>query len=109
MTYSIFIWLLILFCALWTVAMSFLVFSFLTLKRYQKMMRFIAVRLEGIERRLPLSPSLPKTDTPSKKKTPDATADETKQFVISKDEPLSKYADVSLPESVRIDFVDTRS
>lgn len=102
MTYTMFIWLMILFGGLWTMAMSFLVFSFLTLKRYQRMMRFIAQRLEKIEQRLTPHSS-------EGKKEQAAIPPSEKQFVISKDEPLAKYADVSLPESVHIDFVDTHS
>ena len=93
--------LLVLSATLWGIALLFIVFAWLALYRQQTILRFIARRLATIERSIrtlqnPAAPIAP----PSRKSSPET------KITIDKNEPLSKYETVNLPDEIDINFVD---
>ena len=77
---------------LWLTALAFIVYAWMTQMRQRAILRYIARRLDGIEQALKPAKTLPR-------------ATET-QITIDKNEPLSKYETVTLPDEIDINFVD---
>ena len=77
---------------LWAVAVGFVAFSWILLARQQVVFRHILARLDRLDEAL-----LIQKKKDSLKKT---------ALSIPKDEPVLKYASVSLPDDVEISFVE---
>ena len=92
---------IILSLTLWGIAVLFIIFAWVALYRQQTILRFIARRLTTIERSIKAvrNPSV-LTAEPSEKSTPET------KITIDKNEPLSKYETVNLPDEIDINFVD---
>ncbi len=93
---------LILAGTLWVVAVGFVIFSWVLQARQQMVLRYIAARLEALEKKIAES-AQHKIDSEPKKQS--ALPPET-TIAIAKDEPLSKYEEVTLPDEIDINFVD---
>jgi len=90
--------LLVLGVGVWVLALILVVYAWILLRRQKRMVDFILARLEAI----------------SENKTPRFTLDnlrpsikEEKSIAISKDEPISKYADMTVSDSVNVSFVES--
>lgn len=94
--------LIILSAVLWGLAVLFIVFAWTALYRQQTILRFIAHRLTTIERSLR---QMQPASQPRKARPSQSAAPETK-ITIDKNEPLSKYETVNLPDEIDINFVD---
>lgn len=81
----------ILVALLWLICFAFTVFSFIVLRRQQIVFEHIAARLERLDEAL----------LGGKKKQAAKV-----QVSIPKDEKISKYESVSLPDDVQISFVE---
>lgn len=81
----------ILVALLWLICFAFTVFSFIVLRRQQIVFEHIAARLERLDEAL----------LGGKKKQAAQV-----QVSIPKDEKISKYESVSLPDDVQISFVE---
>lgn len=77
---------------LWALAIGFIVFSWVMLNRQLEVFRHILARLERLDDAL-----LGRRANMPKQKT---------ALSIPKDEPIKKYASVSLPDDVEISFVE---
>ena len=88
---------------LWIFAVAFIIYAWIIQKRQQLLLKYIAGRLKHIESLLQPAPQSPATEpAPSRKKN---TKPET-SITIDKNEPLSKYETVTLPDEININFVD---
>jgi len=98
--------LLIISGVLWLPAIGFIIYAWRSHARQQLVLRYLAQRLAKIETLLmhALPPSLEK-DTSSSKKSDETSHPET-IITIDKNEPLSKYETVNLPDEIDINFVD---
>ena len=87
---------------LWIFAVAFIIYAWIIQNRQQLLLKYIAGRLKRIENLL--QPS----DTPSPKpaSSPKKTAKPETSISIDKNEPLSKYETVTLPDEISINFVD---
>ncbi len=90
MSHSLLFGIYLLICANALVCGGVVVFLLILLKRQREGFQYISVRLNQFEKRLPDK----KTDT----KKP--------QISIPVDEPIAKYEQVSLPDDVKINFVE---
>lgn len=100
--------LLILSGTLWLSALAFIVYTWIMQVRQQAVLRYIAYRLAGIDKSLKgLTPAvkLPRASVEPTAEKPSAPTPET-VIAIDKNEPLSKYETVSLPDEADINFVD---
>lgn len=77
---------------LWVLSVGFILFSWSLLNRQQQVFRHILARLERLDDAL-----LARRASMPKQKT---------ALSIPKDEPIKKYASVSLPDDVEISFVE---
>ena len=88
---------------LWVFAVAFIIYAWITQNRQQLLLKYIAGRLKHIENMLqppdPPSSSKP-TSSPKKAAKPETS------ISIDKNEPLSKYETVTLPDEININFVD---
>jgi len=91
---------------LWLTAVLFAIYIWFLLYRQQVLLRLIGRRLTLLENRIKPMPKTPEASdshpTSEKKKH---TEPET-QITIDKNEPLSKYETVNLPDEIDINFVD---
>ena len=87
---------------LWVFAVAFIIYAWIIQNRQQLLLKYIAGRLKRIENLLQSS------DTPSPKpaSSPKKTAKPETSISIDKNEPLSKYETVTLPDEININFVD---
>ena len=96
---------LVLSGTLWLSAVGLIVYTWIIQTRYQQILRYIAGRLADIDKKLS-SPSEqsagPLTSSPEQ---PPKSAPET-LITIDKNEPISKYETVNLPDEIDINFVD---
>ena len=96
--------LMILSGTLWVCALVFIIYAWILQARQQAVLRYIAARLRRIEQLI--QPTIP-AETPSSEPEPKkpTTKPETR-ITIDKNEPLSKYETVTLPDEIDINFVD---
>ena len=95
---------LILSGTLWLSAIAFIVYAWLVQVRQQQILRYIAGRLDAIEKKLsPKNIVREKSDSPSQQSV--KPSPET-MITIDKNEPISKYETVNLPDEININFVD---
>jgi len=87
--------LMIIAIGVWLMAVLFLVYGFLLLKKQRKMFDFFYEKLQG--HTLPVQEA-DKDITPA--------SDDIQSISISKDEPIAKYKDMPMSESVDVSFVD---
>ena len=92
--------LLILSGTLWLLAIALIIYVWIMHARQQAILRYIAGRLTKIEQILS-----PKKPTPTANKTGNEPTPKT-VITINKNEPLSKYEKVTLPDNIDINFVD---
>ena len=90
--------LLILSGTLWLVAIALAIYVWIMHARQRAILHYIAGRLAKIEQAL----TPPK---PSARKSSDEASPKT-VITINKNEPLSKYEKVTLPDNIDINFVD---
>ena len=90
---------------LWFSAVAFIIYSWVVQVRQQQVFRFIAKRLISIEKALTTQPS-PKTTQPAEDKLPPKEEAPKKTLSINKNDPISKYETVTLPDEININFVD---
>ena len=96
--------LMILSGTLWLCALAFIIYAWILQARQQAILRYIATRLRRIEQLLqPPVPSETPSTNPQPKKN---TAKPETRITIDKNEPLSKYETVTLPDEIDINFVD---
>ena len=76
----------------WISAIAFILYARYMLARQHAVLKLIAERLGRLEKRLQVQ-------------QPEAPSDTT--LTINKDEPLSKYQKVHLPDEINIHFVDS--
>jgi len=88
---------------LWIFAVAFIVYAWIIQRRQQFLLRYIAARLKRIESLLEPPPAAEVSDTPSGNKKP---LKPKTSISIDKNEPLSKYETVTLPDEININFVD---
>ena len=87
---------------LWIFAVAFIIYAWILQNRQQFLLRYIAGKLKHIESLLqPQQPQVPES-LPSDKKN----ANPKTSITIDKNEPLSKYETVTLPDEININFVD---
>ena len=100
---------ILLSATLWLTAIAFMAYTFILQSRFQTILKALWQKIDRIDRALsalnaPISaPSNQPTKMahPSpKKETPETT------IKIDKNEPLSKYETVTLPDEININFVD---
>ncbi len=87
--------LMIIAIGVWLMAILFFVYGFFLLKKQRKMFDFFQEKLQG--------------NFPAESKVEESvpeTQDEIQNISISKDEPISKYKDMPMSESVNVSFVD---
>ncbi|MBQ7413101.1 MAG: hypothetical protein IJV07_02355 [Alphaproteobacteria bacterium] len=96
---------LVLSGTLWLSAVGFIVYAWIVQARQQQILRYIAERLAAIDKKL--SPTTEKRISSSAssaeqliKSTPET------MITIDKNEPISKYETVNLPDEIDINFVD---
>lgn len=92
---------LILSGTLWVVAVGFVIFSWILQARQQAVLRYIAVRLEALEKKVGQPVKRSEEKPAGQPSLPPETT-----IAIAKDEPLSKYETVTLPDEIDINFVD---
>jgi len=86
---------------LWLSAIAFIVYAWITQARQNAVLRYIARRLDSLEKRLKAPESdASQTQPPIKPNHPETS------ISIDKNEPLSKYETVTLPDEININFVD---
>ena len=88
---------------LWVLAVGFIVFSGVLFYRQQLVFRHILKRLQHLEVMVGQSMTQP-TEQPQPIKTPQKTQET--HLSIMKDEPISKYESMTLPDDVHISFVE---
>ena len=88
--------LIILSGAIWLIAIAAIVYACILQARQRAILRYIAARLTKIEQLL----------TPQKPAQPSAEKPQKTVITINKNEPLSKYEKVTLPDNIDINFVD---
>lgn len=86
---------------LWLTVIAFIVYMWLSQAKQQLVWRYIAQKLSEIEKNL-------KQQKPQEKKQNEVPAEKKQDAVvtISKNEPMSKYETVNLPDEAEIKFVD---
>lgn len=101
--------LLLLSGVLWLSAILFIVYAWIIQSRQQMILRYIAKKLQFIEKNIKENnkgiktvgvENLKASETPTTKLPPETT------IAIDKNEPLSKYETVTLPDAIDINFVD---
>lgn len=98
--------LLILSGVLWISAISFIIYAWRSHARQQLILRYLAHRLTKIESLLTqIAPPPKKEEASTSEKSAEAPHPET-IITIDKNEPLSKYETVNLPDEIDINFVD---
>lgn len=85
---------IILTVSMWIACVTFILFSWKMTIRQNKMFSYILMRLDRLG-------SL-KTDDSFKEKSQEIS------LSIAKDEPLSKYQDVTLPDDIDISFIERK-
>ena len=98
---------ILLSATLWLSAIAFMAYAFIHEVRLQKILKALFQKIDRLERALsqadlptPPKKAEPALKTPSKKSAPETT------IKIDKNEPLSKYETVTLPDEININFVD---
>lgn len=86
---------------LWLTVIAFIVYMWLSQAKQQLVWRYIAQKLSEIEKNL-------KQQKPQEKRQNEVPAEKKQDAVvtISKNEPMSKYETVNLPDEAEIKFVD---
>ncbi len=94
---------LILAATLWVTAIGFIIFSWVQQARQQQVIRFIALRLAALEKRLRGTDIQTETTQPE-----DIGLTPVREIVdIPKDAPIAAYESLTLPDAADIHFVDT--
>ena len=99
---------IILIGTLWFTTIGFIVYMWILQAKQQLILRYIAKKLADIEKNTK-SHSLEETDAPKTdpEKTEDSEIKKQETVVtINKNEPMSKYETVNLPDEAEIKFVD---
>ena len=95
---------ILLSATLWLSAIAFIVYTCIVEARFQKIFKTLLHKIDRLEKALSSqqSPekSTPSPDIPVQKSKPETT------IKIDKNEPLSKYETVTLPDEININFVD---
>lgn len=91
--------LLFLGIGVWVLAVILVVYAWALLQRQKKMIEVVYEKLEEMDR--PRSSG--RTPVMLKDLKP---ADPEEEIIISKDEPLSKYANMTVPDTATVSFVD---
>jgi hypothetical protein len=94
---------LILVGTLWLTTIGFIIYMWILQTKQQLILRYIAKKLTDIEKNTQKQ-STEKKET-EKTKEPETRKQET-VVTISKNEPMSKYETVNLPDEAEIKFVD---
>lgn len=85
---------------LWATTIAFIIYMWFLQAKQQLILRFIAQKLAEIEKRLP-------KETQKEEKKCETVVEKKETVVtISKNEPMSKYETVNLPDEAEIKFVD---
>jgi len=88
---------------LWVFAVAFIIYAWIIQNRQQLLLKYIAGRLKHIES---LLQPVPQPQTPEPVPSHKKTAKPETSISIDKNEPLSKYETVTLPDEININFVD---
>ena len=93
---------ILLSATLWLSAIAFMAYTFIIEARFQKILKALYQKIDRLEKALtaPQVPTKTSVGTPPKKSTPETV------IKIDKNEPLSKYETVTLPDEININFVD---
>ena len=103
--------LLILSGTLWLSAIAFIAYAWILQARQRTILRYIASRLTKIEQMLATEETHQKT-VATKTVRPISSKETNEEpapnpiITINKNEPLSKYENVTLPDNIDINFVD---
>ena len=99
--------LLILSGVLWLSAISFIIYAWISYSRQRLVLRYIANRLTKIEALLTHPIPTKKTEeVPHSSSAKEPLPSPETIITIDKNEPLSKYETVNLPDEININFVD---
>ena len=93
---------ILLSATLWLSAIAFMAYTFIVEARFQKILKALYQKIDRLEKALttPQTPAPTPVETPPKKSAPETV------IKIDKNEPLSKYETVTLPDEININFVD---
>ena len=98
MTPYLFWELLFLGIGVWVLALILVVYAWVLLRRQKRLIDFVLARFETMSENKP--PRFTLDDLRPNNKTE-------KSIAISKDEPISKYADMTVSDSVNVSFVES--
>ena len=100
--------LILLSATLWLSAIAFMAYTFILQARFQTILKLLLKKIDRLEKTLSpgavSQPPQPVQPTPSKTATQKSAPETT--IKIDKNEPLSKYETVTLPDEININFVD---
>ena len=99
---------ILLSATLWLAAIAFIAYTFIVQARLQAIIKALFRKIDRLEKALTPPQKEPETEPvvhsvskkPHPKKEPETT------IKIDKNEPLSKYETVTLPDEININFVD---
>ena len=97
--------LMVLSGTLWLCALGFIVYAWILQHRQEILLRYIATRLKQIEKLITQN-TAPDLGAPSPAPASSSRSKPETSISIDKNEPLSKYETVTLPDEININFVD---
>lgn len=95
---------ILLSATLWLSAIAFIVYTCIVEARFQKLFKALLYKIDRLEKALSVQPPPSNPISSPEKPTPKTKPETT--IKIDKNEPLSKYETVTLPDEININFVD---
>jgi len=89
---------------LWLSAIAFMAYTWILQARFQTILKALFRKIDHLEKMLVDSEKIPQKSVPVAKKQGKPHTETT--IKIDKNEPLSKYETVTLPDEININFVD---